>query len=392
MEAQPIGEIAGGAQEVELSRSVERQERVDVGAEPLGQRVVVEEPGDVVAESIAREAGQERHQVVLCAARAQRVDYVKHFNHLNDAGVCHEGNVHTSRIQCMSGLVLLPRSSMVLNEPAFMDNRVSEPMKAARNESSLTDDEYHQHLVADGTDPYSSRMHAARYRFAAETLRVGQRALEIGCASGYGTELLGRSGAEVVAIDLHGAAVASTQRRNPRARAVRADCTRLPFEARAFDLVVCFDVIEHLEKPATLLEQIARVVKPGGRAILSTPNKLASDLNTGQIYAYHVREYYLSEFRAELAARFRRFEVYGQYASFVDDVRAGAGLYRRQSRFWFVPKPIRERVGTTLRSLVYRAMGLGHRGESPTQLGRMEQIGKQRVDIAHDFIAVVEVE
>jgi SAM-dependent methyltransferase len=261
-----------------------------------------------------------------------------------------------------------------------------------RQESQLSADEFHDHIVGDpedAKDPFTVCMHAARYRLAADRLRGRDLVLEIGCATGYGTSLLAGSCKRVVALDIHPAAASHTARR-VNMPAVAADCVRLPFADASFDGAVAFDVIEHLPQPQRMLAELRRVLKPGARLVMSTPNKLASDLVSGKIYAFHEREYYLSEFRDELVQKFPQVELLGQYPDFVDDFRSAAGSYRRRSRFWFVPSVIRRFVQGRARSLIYRSLGMGARGEDQSQLSRMEQIVPTRVDVAHDFIAVIE--
>lgn len=53
---------------------------------------------------------------------------------------------------------------------------------------------------------------------------------------------------------------------------IQGDLFRLPFERRSFDSVVFAEVLEHLESPVDAIEEIARVLKPGGRLYLTTPN------------------------------------------------------------------------------------------------------------------------
>ena len=53
---------------------------------------------------------------------------------------------------------------------------------------------------------------------------------------------------------------------------IQADAHFLPFRNEAFDTVVCYEVIEHVDSPRKVLKEIARVLKKGGRAIISTPN------------------------------------------------------------------------------------------------------------------------
>lgn len=92
---------------------------------------------------------------------------------------------------------------------------------------------------------------------------VGKRALDIGCRDGYWSERLKEKGYAVSSLDIkpHYAAALTHNVENG-----------LPFPDASLDLVWCTEVIEHLHKPEYLLREIDRVLKPQGRAVLTTPN------------------------------------------------------------------------------------------------------------------------
>ncbi len=100
------------------------------------------------------------------------------------------------------------------------------------------------------------------------------RVLDIGCESGYVTTEVFSSRRLVVMADLDPAML-------QRARAsaapalcfLAADVTRLPFQKGSLDLVVCTEVLEHLEDPASAVQELARVLSPGGRLVMSVPNE-----------------------------------------------------------------------------------------------------------------------
>jgi SAM-dependent methyltransferase len=144
--------------------------------------------------------------------------------------------------------------------------------------------------------------HQAAYELALHHGR-DTRVLDLGCGSGYGSAQLARGGAQVVAVDR----VVPDAAHRGAASFVLADLNAMPLRARSFDLVVSFQVVEHLEDPTAYLAAIARLVRPEGLAILTTPNLLTSD----GVNPYHVHEYTSEELAALLARYFDDVEMQG---------------------------------------------------------------------------------
>lgn len=92
---------------------------------------------------------------------------------------------------------------------------------------------------------------------------TGKRALDIGCRDGYWSERLKEKGYDVSALDLEPKYKSAFQHNVEEG---------IPYDNSSFDLVWCSEVIEHLYKPKFLLNEIERVLKPDGLAILTTPN------------------------------------------------------------------------------------------------------------------------
>jgi SAM-dependent methyltransferase len=101
--------------------------------------------------------------------------------------------------------------------------------------------------------------------------KPGQRILDIGCGDGYFSRLIAEKGADVVGIDASRSVVAKAERKNrtPRTEfhAMRAE--DLNFPDSSFDQIISFCVIEHCDDDALVFCQIARLLKPGGRLVLS---------------------------------------------------------------------------------------------------------------------------
>lgn len=124
--------------------------------------------------------------------------------------------------------------------------------------------------------------------------------LDVGCGSGEYTSLFSRNENMVIGLDLEN----KIEEKYAKFLAIRGDATRLPFHNGSVDLVVSFDVIEHVEDDLGFLKEMRRVLKKGGRVFLSTPNrerlshKLLRIIGIGVKYpltlggdCIHIREY-----------------------------------------------------------------------------------------------------
>jgi len=145
--------------------------------------------------------------------------------------------------------------------------------------------------------------HRVAYRFAEAQLGTG-RVLDLGCGTGYGSAELAAHQARVIGMDR---VAPAADPRGSGARFVRGDLRGLPFAGASFDLVVSFQVIEHLLDPTGYLREIARVLRPVGTLLLTTPNLLQSEREN----PYHVHEYEAKELSAALSRSFGRVEMLG---------------------------------------------------------------------------------
>jgi len=161
--------------------------------------------------------------------------------------------------------------------------------------------------------------HLARYWLAAE-LASGLEVLDAGCGVGYGTEMIARAGASrVVGIDLAPEAIAAaSERAGEVATFGVGDVRDLPFDEGSFDLVVCFEVLEHLEDPEPAITALKGVLRESGLLIVSSPNR--------GIYPpgnpHHLHEFTLEELRDTLTARFANVVLMRQHpwlASLIDN-------------------------------------------------------------------------
>lgn len=152
--------------------------------------------------------------------------------------------------------------------------------------------------------------HLARYEWAA-SLAGGRRVLDAGCGTGYGAVRLAEAGAsDVVGVDIAAAVVETARSAETAGLAFeQGDIARLPYPDASFDLVTCFEVIEHVPDPSAMLGELSRVLGPAGVLAISSPN--ANRYPPGN--PHHRREFTTDEFRALLAETFPSVRLLTQH-------------------------------------------------------------------------------
>ncbi len=132
--------------------------------------------------------------------------------------------------------------------------------------------------------------------------------LEVGCGEGRGIDLLLTKADHYTAIDKIAEAVGKLQFKYPQGKFLSGNIPPLSdFKDNSFDCVVSFQVIEHIEDDHLFLKEISRVLKPGGVALVSTPNRLLSLSRN----PWHVREYTAEELTSIAAKYFSNVVMKG---------------------------------------------------------------------------------
>ncbi len=157
--------------------------------------------------------------------------------------------------------------------------------------------------------------HLHRYYLAA-SIGAGRRILDLGCGEGYGSAILAEAGpASVLGVDIDQLSIEyarETYRRPNLSFAVGAAPSLSDFPSAGFDLVVCFEVIEHLEEQEATLSEIVRLLAPEGVLFMSTPDRAIYSEDRSYRNPFHVREMNEPEFTALLARSFSHLTMWGQ--------------------------------------------------------------------------------
>ena len=160
--------------------------------------------------------------------------------------------------------------------------------------------------AADAPDKYVFQRSLFAYHRAAA--QVSGDVLEIGTGSGYGISIISSKANIFLTIDKNYPPVDLSDYGNVEFHKMTVPpLAGMP--TAGFDYVICFQVIEHIRRDFDLLREIHRVLRPGGKLIVTTPNKKMSITRN----PWHVREYTPDEFINLLECNFASVEAMGVF-------------------------------------------------------------------------------
>ncbi len=127
-----------------------------------------------------------------------------------------------------------------------------------------------ERMVPEISDPCTFWEHIDRYRFASRWVQ-NKRVLDIAAGEGYGTRGLLEAGAKhVIGIDID-AEVCEHASKRYGLEVHQGNAEHIPVDDNSVDVVVSFETIEHVPNAERFIQEIFRVLVPGGTVIISTP-------------------------------------------------------------------------------------------------------------------------
>ena len=137
-------------------------------------------------------------------------------------------------------------------------------------------------------------LNPARLKFIADRAGLsGAKVVDVGCGGGILAESLARKGAEVTGIDV-APRVLATARLHLHESGLNVDYREVTVEelaseaAGSFDVVTCMEMLEHVPDPASIIQSVQRLLKPGGHGFFSTLNRTPLAFALGIVGAEHI--------------------------------------------------------------------------------------------------------
>jgi GT2 family glycosyltransferase/SAM-dependent methyltransferase len=156
--------------------------------------------------------------------------------------------------------------------------------------------------------------HLHRYAFAAHFVK-GKKVLDLGCGEGYGTYMLAREAKYVVGVEIDKPTIQHARNKyiKNNLEFIEGSVLTVPVDSeREFDVIVCFELIEHIAEHDELLSEVKRLLKDDGLFIVSTPNKAIYTDAPDHHNPFHVKELYFGEFSSLLRRYFKHLHTLGQ--------------------------------------------------------------------------------
>lgn len=148
--------------------------------------------------------------------------------------------------------------------------------------------------------------HLHRYTVARQYV-VNKDVIDIACGEGYGSDFLSRAAKSVVGVDISELAITRAKSKYTRSNLgfKFGSCTSIPLPDKCMDVAVSFETLEHFSEHEIFINELKRVLRPGGLLIISSPDKKNYSDRPNYKNPFHLRELYHEEFKRLIRGNFR---------------------------------------------------------------------------------------
>ncbi len=155
--------------------------------------------------------------------------------------------------------------------------------------------------------------HLHRYALAMEFI-AGKKVLDIACGEGYGTNLMAKKALHVTGVDIDNTSIENAKKKYTAGNIVFAtgSVLKIPAPNNSFDVITCFETLEHISEQEEMLAELKRVLSPSGILLISTPDKKNYSDKTGYKNPFHKKELYEQEFKKLVSSYFPNTCFYRQ--------------------------------------------------------------------------------
>jgi ubiquinone/menaquinone biosynthesis C-methylase UbiE len=162
------------------------------------------------------------------------------------------------------------------------------------------------------TDALQVVLHEQRYEFALARIGAADSVLEVGTGTGcFSQRVVGRC-KKFTGLEFDPDAYETTRRRlGGKGTLVRGDAQAMPFESRSFSVIICLEVLEHLQNYRAAVGEIQRCLKVDGRVIVSVPYRKRGGPNPGN--RFHIYEPGETELAGAFRKSFSKVAVFYQF-------------------------------------------------------------------------------
>jgi 2-polyprenyl-3-methyl-5-hydroxy-6-metoxy-1,4-benzoquinol methylase len=207
------------------------------------------------------------------------------------------------------------KTSRYADEGAGVNDKYSDSEGLfVRATGSTFKDFMHERYVPGGFWKLTEYEHTPRYAFVSSYAKDAN-VLDFGCGTGYGSAFLARYANSVLGLDISNEAIdwAKAVHLSSNLTYQRHDDLGRKLADASFDLITCFEMIEHVDHQTQIaaVESMARMLRPGGRLIISTPDpRYTAPYGDNP---YHLREMNEEQFRDLLVPHFKHIKMLKQW-------------------------------------------------------------------------------